>query len=553
MNRLLILALAIVCLCTLPANAQEEFETLGPLDLFQTGAIDAPYTVNSGIALFGGLQNDGLYQFIYEGLSKGQTMINLSSFELPGDDPYYGNLVLKETFESVVNDHPEFFNICNYSYSKNANNTIGYVLPVEFSLDVDTETAKKNYAAKLQEAVEFAEQGETDLERAMLAHDYLVYHVAYNWDVATGKIQNLNDPSVPKHIFSAYGALVLGDAVCQGYTMAYKAILHQLGINNINCPSATMNHIWNVIELDEEWYHVDVTWDDPTMDLKGYCRYNNFLCSDAEITAQGHSDWTLSASDLPMGSAFDSGYIFNDSDSSLYHAADGYYYYVDAMTLFRADSLNGTPERVCALETGESSGAHYVPEADSFVWVENTLYYGVQWNSKTPDGVVDLMACNLLNGSCMQVAEYPFTENKKELITRPDRSGVWYDEGNRAIHVICSNCPGEVYGVYEIPVPPEYPEKWDEADAETTAILGTERTLMDLQIGVMLAEGKVGTLCAAFYIDGRMKAIHTFELTQQGLNVLELARESIPADAVMKLFLIDAETVAPLCAAYPNN
>ena len=27
------------------------------------------------------------------------------------------------------------------------------------------------------------------------------------------------------------------------------------------------NHIWNAVYLDEQWYHLDLTWDDPISDI----------------------------------------------------------------------------------------------------------------------------------------------------------------------------------------------------------------------------------------------------------------------------------------------
>ena len=33
--------------------------------------------------------------------------------------------------------------------------------------------------------------------------------------------------------------------------------------------SEVINHAWNLIKLDGEWYQVDVTWDDPVWDRLG--------------------------------------------------------------------------------------------------------------------------------------------------------------------------------------------------------------------------------------------------------------------------------------------
>ena len=58
----------------------------------------------------------------------------------------------------------------------------------------------------------------------------------------------------------AYGALVDGLAVCDGYTGAYNLLLK---LEGIEC-SALFNdsHIWTLAALDGKEYHIDVTWGD---------------------------------------------------------------------------------------------------------------------------------------------------------------------------------------------------------------------------------------------------------------------------------------------------
>ena len=66
-----------------------------------------------------------------------------------------------------------------------------------------------------------------------------------------------------------------------------------------------MNHAWNQVKLNGQWYHIDVTWDDPTManntsltsteDIYGNCRHTFFLLSDNGIKAERHYGWDTSA------------------------------------------------------------------------------------------------------------------------------------------------------------------------------------------------------------------------------------------------------------------
>lgn len=63
---------------------------------------------------------------------------------------------------------------------------------------------------------------------------------------------------------TAYSALVFGDAyepVCEGYAKAFKLICDKMNIPCVLVSSKT--HMWNAVKMDDdEWYYVDLTWDD---------------------------------------------------------------------------------------------------------------------------------------------------------------------------------------------------------------------------------------------------------------------------------------------------
>jgi hypothetical protein len=76
-------------------------------------------------------------------------------------------------------------------------------------------------------------------------------------------------------IRTAYGPLVKGQAVCEGYARTVKVILDKLGIPCIivqgvakSSANETQAHMWNYVKIKGSWYGVDATWDDP-VDPKG--------------------------------------------------------------------------------------------------------------------------------------------------------------------------------------------------------------------------------------------------------------------------------------------
>ena len=66
-----------------------------------------------------------------------------------------------------------------------------------------------------------------------------------------------------------YGAIAGGPAICQGYSKAFeylceKADLYCLCVSG---SSGNESHMWNLIQLEDGTYHVDVTWSDNGINL----------------------------------------------------------------------------------------------------------------------------------------------------------------------------------------------------------------------------------------------------------------------------------------------
>lgn len=123
---------------------------------------------------------------------------------------------------------------------------------------------------------EVTSSSNSDYENELAIHDYLV--------------ENINYVDHGDNSFNAYQALIKGEAVCSGYTECFKTLLDMLGINNytISGVAGEQSHIWNVVELDGEWYQVDVTWDDPVNSTTDYIQHFYFNIT-AEDMAIDHS------------------------------------------------------------------------------------------------------------------------------------------------------------------------------------------------------------------------------------------------------------------------
>ncbi|MBQ3415739.1 MAG: hypothetical protein IJH39_10490 [Clostridia bacterium] len=141
------------------------------------------------------------------------------------------------------------------------------------------ETIKK--LENVRQAV-MANRKESDYDNVKMVHDYLVETIEY-------------DSSVSKeNIYNIYGALINKECVCEGYAKGFKYLMDGLNIpctivigKAENSSENTESHAWNYVKIDEEWYAIDVTWDDPVVvgigSLDRSRKYKYFLLGENEI------------------------------------------------------------------------------------------------------------------------------------------------------------------------------------------------------------------------------------------------------------------------------
>jgi len=138
--------------------------------------------------------------------------------------------------------------------------------------------------AEIIDAIIFEDMSQWQM--ALAVHDYLAANSIYDESYS---------------FYSSYDLLIRGTAVCEGYARAYMDIMNRLGIPCIMVVSEEMDHGWNMVNLYGSWYHVDVTWDDPTPDSYGTVMHNYFLVTDRQMREdcaqreaeglEGHRNW----------------------------------------------------------------------------------------------------------------------------------------------------------------------------------------------------------------------------------------------------------------------
>ena len=114
----------------------------------------------------------------------------------------------------------------------------------------------------------------TDYDKLKYIHDYL--------------IRNCESDTEDEYANTIYGTLVRKKALCEGYSKTFSYLCNRLGIENVIVTGKTnVPHMWNMVKVDGNWYHIDVTWDKPSGPLNeaypSIVLYQYFMVTDSVI------------------------------------------------------------------------------------------------------------------------------------------------------------------------------------------------------------------------------------------------------------------------------
>ena len=165
---------------------------------------------------------------------------------------------------------------CNVSYS-----TAGYI---KYTMSYHSNAEQE---AKLTEAVAAAMtklqlNGLSEAKKIIKIHDYICNNVDYAYN------------STEEQIYTAYGALCTGKAVCQGYAVLFYRLCKEAGLS-VRIISGTGNggpHAWNIVRIGSKYYNMDCTWDG-----QDAATYNEFLLkSEADFRDHTRESWPVAGS-----------------------------------------------------------------------------------------------------------------------------------------------------------------------------------------------------------------------------------------------------------------
>jgi len=112
-------------------------------------------------------------------------------------------------------------------------------------------------------------------EKVKVIHDYIINNTKYD--------ENRSDKNIIDYKSdTAYGVLIEGFGLCGGYTDAMMLFLEKFGIESYKI--ASEHHVWNYVNLDNKWYNLDLTWDDPvSSNGSDILKHDFFLISSEEL------------------------------------------------------------------------------------------------------------------------------------------------------------------------------------------------------------------------------------------------------------------------------
>lgn len=296
-----------------------------------------------------------------------------------------GIALVGKLYTEVVNEHPDLFYVsCSFAWEVD---TSGYVVLIEADYSY-TEEEVAAYNEKVNDILSAIEEDWSNFQKALYLHDYLATHAKYDMTLSH---------------YDSYSLLINQIGVCQAYTLAYKDLLNRLDIENGTVSSGSLDHIWNLVQLDGKWYHVDVTFDDPTNpamksaptapDLLGLVQHTYFLRDDDSLqdSEDGHcaDDWIVMPADASCDStAYDEWH--GRSVLSPFVPSDGNWYYLSTGTeiilsygLYQTADPTYAGDQVCAM----SSYWHdYMGQVFSSLWLwRDMLVYNTPTDIRSYD------------------------------------------------------------------------------------------------------------------------------------------------------------------------
>lgn len=141
----------------------------------------------------------------------------------------------------------------------------------------------------------------SDYEKELAIHDWITGWSSFNMN-AFSRAPGSGDE---RDTDTPYGVLVNKSGNCWGYSSTFQLFMDMLDIECITVygtPSSSgVEHAWNMVKLDDEWYCVDTAWDDPIGGVPGHTYFNR---TSEEFRSSGIHRWDESSVPEATGTTY---------------------------------------------------------------------------------------------------------------------------------------------------------------------------------------------------------------------------------------------------------
>ncbi len=208
--------------------------------------------------------------------------------------------------EYIHKDHPEIFWFRHGGtyYFDTATQIVNRIELTYCMTEAERNKRQEMINTAIQSFMASVTDNMSDYEAVLRIYESIIKLVDYDTIGLERQKNTTSAPDVPDDLRSIYGVFVNKKAVCAGYAKAMQYLLNLLGIECLYVVSDT--HAWNIVKLEGDYYHMDVTWGDSSDTKKEKSQdsisYDCFLITDEEV-ARLESHKTDGSISLPVCNA----------------------------------------------------------------------------------------------------------------------------------------------------------------------------------------------------------------------------------------------------------
>ena len=186
-----------------------------------------------------------------DAITSGTSSVNVQDLNVKDGDT-------EELFMSFLFENPRYSFMVKTTYSTSYFGSGTQKTITKFNLQQkfvwsDYSSMLQEIDAEVDNIVARIGSGWSDLEKVLWVNDYICDTYQYDYEYVNDPVNVRDD---------LYSMVHYKSGTCQGYTKLFKAVMDKLGIECSFSSSSQISHVWNIVKVDGNWYHIDVTWND---------------------------------------------------------------------------------------------------------------------------------------------------------------------------------------------------------------------------------------------------------------------------------------------------